>query len=1255
MVVGLPHTPVSARLQRVSMFPEELGREWRGVWGEIVNEMGSLELRGRRVPRRPRRRLWRTGNDQEIVTNIAIKYMFYESQLTSTEHARGAMTITVQHSSALMLYLIFLIVPFFCIESFGQSSSPPQNLLPKITPSSPEVAAFAKYGNYEVNLFNGTPNISIPLHEVVVGELRVPISINYNASGIRVSEVPSNIGTGWSLSAGGAITRKVMGGMQDEYLVSPTNAGYFGYLNGGTVKSLTPGSLLELEYFKDIADRQRMDTEPDIFSYSMPGKGGKFVFSQEDNLKPFFIPFEPLKVSYTMISPSIMNLAMIDESGINYQFNDLESSSSSLGSAITSSWQLSKMISSNGRDIIKFRYSDSPNLTLFYPNDNVTVIDGINPTCTSSIYQANPSQLPTILHTYNTISQKKLDSIVFRNGKVVFQLAPEAREDFGLTGLKNRMQKILVYSLTGSTYTLIKEIEFYHSYFIRNDVYATGYTPASSKRLKLDKLVIKDAGGNPVQEYNFGYNSQTGSLGLPDQNAKAIDFWGYFNGKFTTTLVPRTDNISYTPYSNGTAQSISIGAPVHGTRNPDPAFMQSGMLNKITYPTGGYTLFTYETNRYLSAPPATTSYAGGLRISKIENFDGISSTPVTKTYVYGENESGYGLKNFVLDNYFFMTTIGKRYWISTDGLYNQICTGARFRTFLSNPTADIEPWDAAPVAYPFVTEYIGDGTSNIGKTIYQFNNQPDGGSTTQFYGGSPYILSNHYHRGQVLFKSVYKRNPDNSYTMVAQTENKYGAFPDVQKNNSALSAIHHLFSDGVVPGSGQAVQDALPPAEAGYLDWNASMEYLAFTYTIQSGDKRPTKTIERTFNPDGSTNLSTTTDYYYDNINHMQTTRVVKTGSKGESITESMKYPHEFALPANVYQSMVDKNILNKAVETKTTNSAVQTNLQKVNYADWGNNNLLPQTIQVQVGTNPIETRANFLSYDLYGSIQSASKTNDMNIAYLYGYKKTLPIAEANNAINTKLVTSSNSTGSTSMSMGPLGTSVTFTVGYAGLVKLKLGITTSPAYITYADYSGSLGSGTMTLSNGQSCGYNHVTFNNIAPGTYTITIVLRASSGTVSVGACGQIEYPAITTTTTGISEIFYENFEEGTATGTATPHTGRKYLLGDYTNTFIKPNTKNYVIEYWYLNGAEWVYASAVYTNGMVLTNGSAIDNVRIYPSDAQMKSYTYDPLIGMTSAINESGQVFKYEYDSFGRLKRIVNDKGSVEKEYTYNYKTN
>lgn len=63
--------------------------------------------------------------------------------------------------------------------------------------------------------------------------------------------------------------------------------------------------------------------------------------------------------------------------------------------------------------------------------------------------------------------------------------------------------------------------------------------------------------------------------------------------------------------------------------------------------------------------------------------------------------------------------------------------------------------------------------------------------------------------------------------------------------------------------------------------------------------------------------------------------------------------------------------------------------------------------------------------------------------------------------------------------------------------------------------------------------------------------------------------------------------------------------------------------------------------------------DDLRIQPSDAAMSTYTYEPLVGMTSTIDEAGKTVYFEYDGFQRLKNIKNHKGEIIKSYDYHYK--
>lgn len=54
----------------------------------------------------------------------------------------------------------------------------------------------------------------------------------------------------------------------------------------------------------------------------------------------------------------------------------------------------------------------------------------------------------------------------------------------------------------------------------------------------------------------------------------------------------------------------------------------------------------------------------------------------------------------------------------------------------------------------------------------------------------------------------------------------------------------------------------------------------------------------------------------------------------------------------------------------------------------------------------------------------------------------------------------------------------------------------------------------------------------------------------------------------------------------------------------------------------------------------------------DAMVTTYTYSPLIGMTSETDPSGKTISYSYDAFGRLKTMKDSQGKILKQYDYQY---
>ena len=61
----------------------------------------------------------------------------------------------------------------------------------------------------------------------------------------------------------------------------------------------------------------------------------------------------------------------------------------------------------------------------------------------------------------------------------------------------------------------------------------------------------------------------------------------------------------------------------------------------------------------------------------------------------------------------------------------------------------------------------------------------------------------------------------------------------------------------------------------------------------------------------------------------------------------------------------------------------------------------------------------------------------------------------------------------------------------------------------------------------------------------------------------------------------------------------------------------------------------------------------MRIAPIDAQLESYTYNPVRGITSAMGPNGNRVTYEYDEVGRLSLVRDHDGNILEKNSYHYK--
>jgi YD repeat-containing protein len=63
-------------------------------------------------------------------------------------------------------------------------------------------------------------------------------------------------------------------------------------------------------------------------------------------------------------------------------------------------------------------------------------------------------------------------------------------------------------------------------------------------------------------------------------------------------------------------------------------------------------------------------------------------------------------------------------------------------------------------------------------------------------------------------------------------------------------------------------------------------------------------------------------------------------------------------------------------------------------------------------------------------------------------------------------------------------------------------------------------------------------------------------------------------------------------------------------------------------------------------------VDDLTLAPVGAQLTTYTYDALRGMSSQTGPDGRTTFYEYDSLGRLIRTRDEQGRILSQQQYHY---
>lgn len=925
----------------------------------------------------------------------------------------------------LLLIVVLLHLSGF---TFSQSSTIILNN-PVNTPVSPEAAKINRSVSYPVSYSTGVANISIPLYEIKVGDITVPITLSYHSSGLRPSEGNGKIATGWTLDAEPSITRTInglpdeAGGAQTSTPVYPI--GYW-YNNSKWLKKKLNIAL----YNKYVIDG-KIDEEPDMFTYNLGNQSGTFFSSggvkydnESTNLTYRAFVTQPHNDLDIKGVPHSMTIE--DGDGIIYEFEKGEKTNGYVTRLLCT------MISSRKTAAtVNFQYATERRINLQKDNDAVIIEDSyINTTQTPNVTSISNG----ITRNYKLRSSGQLEisepSAIFQTG--VSEGSIEAPSLSSITFDNGIIQIIGTASRTSSmeikdrSGNLVKRIDFHVSLYNHNtDLY------------KLDSVRISFPEGI-TETYRFDYYS---ILNVPSSATRALDYWGFFNGEVVqdekiNSLVP-----SFRTQVKNSLSNIEFEHKGR-SRESNPENTQAGMLFRIINPMGVETRLSYGGNKtgildYHNAESVSpkegswywidnsnngTPYIhasiniGGLRVEKIIETDTKTGEHNSYIYDYGclVNNGQYRIKGWgivkrhINSNLFCITQeVEREEHVSS-------CI-ARLRKWFSSPVVPITFKGGSPVVYTSVIEYKIGKNVNF-KTEYKYTSPPisvwDGAVKVQ--NGSVVNLETYSDRTdkETIYPYDYHEMNDvpqfykyiNDYTygllkekkeydndrVVIKTEYKYD---DMKKYWDVGIDFKTLYRYKEYHGIASSPLEVAYNEKFGNCDGN-SAGTISATNNVITHERQ----VEYFINGDS---LEVVKNYYYsDNDQKSILPRCIETNiSNGKVLKEYFTYGKHYSL--DYYPESLGNAPASTLLEYKRI-IGNDTIYQRQKFVTDGNARVHPEIIKTKNKGSQFYTELNY-KYDDYGNVKELKGRNSIPSVYIWSYNNQYIIAKIDN-VDSELV-----------------------------------------------------------------------------------------------------------------------------------------------------------------------------------------------------------------------------------------------------------
>lgn len=1168
--------------------------------------------------------------------------------------------------------------------------------LNKIIPPSPNAGNLASFFDKPIGLYTGTPQVSIPIYSIKYKDIEVPITLNYNSGGIKVADIASWCGLGWNLIAGGQITRTIFG-LADEM---PTN----GYLNTPVLSTEaldTTDPVTQNLIVRSV--RGELDQQPDQFHFSFPSSSGKFAFNKSGQINSIPLNnyrFKPTTLQNVIVDDIFPNMDAMPAGGLNnknytkweitddkgtiYRFEAFERSCTTTRDISTptvvnggfpgiNTWLLTEILTVKG-DYIKFNYdtyltSYDIKTSKTYNKIDISTIDP-----NYQMLSVRPSDDP-VQRQFS--ENKRLASIEFNSGVVRFIPTQLQRAD--LIG-DQALDKIIVEDKAGQ---VLKQFKFEYNYLYENGEvpynnfasqmvdWNNYYVPqqqliANPKPVSL-RLVLKnvrefDGNNNPSNEgYKLDYIA-----GLPERTSDRTDFWGGFSGK----NAPEMKFVS-----NGVYSLTNV---IITNKEPDLTASKAGVLSKITYPTQGTTSFDYGLNQINASsavllPDKVEEITGFEQMTvNYATFNQLSLPYVIRRIFPGQNARHYYLQFTIPPN---VSSVGVKIKIQS-----LPPSALSFNFYLEN-TVNPQPIDD-PL---WSTAANGEYTISLPAGTYRLYHNPFtdiiNNPQHQYYTAAPWA--------NVSFSAV-KVIPSDGLSdreVGGLRINAVTHFEPVSGTSLKHRFLysHDGYSSGYLAGSKQMFL---------YSTWRRLEESVTTGYPgVKNHAVQVFKYAFNSFFP-----LSTTSGSYVG----YSTVQEISGNNEGNDMGKTVSF---FSSPKDVQDNISENGVMYQmptpvsyGFDPWYPTGFVNWKLPNppVNSQDWKRGLLLHQEFYKSNGLNSfslkkkVDNTFEYPSVNLSSGVDVGYAMQNENNSNIYSTGEVYMLRPYTLTTGISMIKQSVETDFDNLGNASVNT-ISYNNSLKSLQALNKEVIASDGSVNgeYYTYPKEYAPGSAMINN--LITQNIVAFpiesifikkkenNTYIVGArlneyYSTGAGLLKSVKSVSIDAkipytsfkfsnapVGQI--PALDNQSSFDFDARYENrvqfntynsngdlLEQQITNGSKTSY------LYSYKNQYPIAEIKNadYATIESILGGAAAVSSFAA-SNPTDVTLNALISMLRNSPllKDAQITSYTYKPLVGLTSSTDAKGMTTYYNYDAFQRLKAIKDQNNNILKQTDYHYK--